>query len=69
MEFTDGVLTSGSFEIDMTSITWADKLVGHLTSDDFFGVANYPAAKFVITNVVSRGKEGDYKIVVGIVGS
>ena len=42
---------------------WADKLVSHLKSDDFFGVATYPTAKFVITSVVSRGKPGEYKIV------
>jgi len=57
------------FEIDMTSIAstdlqgeYADKLVGHLKSDDFFGVATYPTAKFAITKVVSRGKVGDYKV-------
>lgn len=63
------ILTGGSFEIDMTSIActdlqgeYAGKLVGHLKSDDFFGVATYPTAKFVITKVVSRGKVGDYKV-------
>lgn len=63
------VLTGGSFVIDMTSIActdlqgeYAGKLVGHLKSDDFFGVATYPTAKFEITKVVSRGKAGDYKI-------
>ena len=62
-------LTGGSFEIDMNTIVctdlegeWADKLVGHLKSDDFFGVEKYPTAKFEITKVVSRGKPGDYKI-------
>lgn len=70
LEFTEGVLTGGSFEMDMTSITctdlegeWADKLVGHLASDDFFGVETHPTSTFVITSVVSRGKEGDYKVV------
>ncbi|MEZ4995824.1 MAG: YceI family protein [Saprospiraceae bacterium] len=65
-----GALAGGGFEIDMTTINcedlqgeWADKLVGHLKSDDFFGVATYPTAKFVITSVVSRGKPGEYKIV------
>lgn len=62
-------LTGGSFEIDMTSIKctdltgeYAGKLEGHLKSDDFFGVATFPTAKFEITKVVSRGKVGDYKI-------
>ncbi|MEM6320648.1 MAG: YceI family protein [Bacteroidota bacterium] len=67
--YEDNVLKGGSFEIDMTSITctdltgeYADKLVGHLKSDDFFGVATYPTAKFVITKVASRGKAGEYKV-------
>lgn len=62
-------LTGGNFEIDMSTITSTDlegksakKLVGHLKSDDFFGVATYPTAKFEVTKVVSRGKAGDYKI-------
>ena len=63
------ILTGGNFVIDMTSIActdlqgeYAGKLVGHLKSDDFFGVATYPTAKFEITKVVSRGKAGDYKV-------
>ncbi|HMQ48059.1 MAG TPA: YceI family protein [Saprospiraceae bacterium] len=70
LEFDNDMLTGGSFEIDMTSITvtdiqgeWAQKLTGHLKSDDFFGVEKYPTAKFVITKVVSRGTPGDYKII------
>lgn len=62
-------LTGGSFEIDMTTLActdlqgeYAGKLVGHLKSDDFFGVATYPTAKFEITKIVSRGKPGDYKV-------
>jgi polyisoprenoid-binding protein YceI len=65
-----GMLNGGGFEIDMASITcedlegeWNQKLVGHLKSDDFFGVEKYPTAKFVIKEVVSRGKPGEYKIV------
>lgn len=56
----DGVLTGGSFVIDMSSITvediqgtYADKLLGHLKSDDFFGVDNFKTAQLVFTNVVS----------------
>ena len=67
--FDNGVLTGGSFEIDMASLAvkdlegeWAGKLEGHLKSDDFFGVANYPTAKFVITKVYPKGTPGDYKI-------
>lgn len=65
-----GMLTGGSFQIDMASIScddlegeWSDKLVGHLKSDDFFGVEKFPTAKFVIKEVISRGKPGEYKIV------
>ncbi|EMR01037.1 YceI family protein [Cesiribacter andamanensis] len=50
-------LVGGAFEIDMTSITNTDiadagynaKLIGHLKSDDFFGVEKYPKALFSIT--------------------
>jgi polyisoprenoid-binding protein YceI len=62
LDFRDEVLIGGNFEIDMNSITCtdlsggtADKLVGHLKSDDFFGVTKYPVAKFMITNVVPNG--------------
>jgi polyisoprenoid-binding protein YceI len=70
LKFTGDVLTGGDFSIDMTSLNCtdlADKgkagLEGHLKSDDFFGVAANPEAKFVISKVVSRGKAGDYKII------
>ncbi len=61
---TDGKIAGGSFVVDMNSIVcldltgeWNEKLVGHLKSDDFFSVANNPAAKFDITKV-TEGKEG-----------
>lgn len=64
-----GKLTGGSFEIDMNSITctdlegeYAGKLVGHLKSDDFFGAAKYPTAKFVITKAIPQDTKGNYKI-------
>ena len=56
----EGKLTNGEFVIDMTSIVNLDipadkegngKLVGHLTSADFFDVATYPTSSFVITSV------------------
>ncbi len=69
LDFNNGALTGGSFEIDMNTITCedlsggtADKLIGHLKSDDFFGVSKYPTSRFVITQVVSRGTPGAYKI-------
>lgn len=50
-------IVSGTFEIDMKSITNTDleseeynaKLVGHLKSDDFFGVEKHPTAKLAVT--------------------
>jgi polyisoprenoid-binding protein YceI len=52
MEVKEDRITSGKFIIDMNSITntdltdpaWNKKLVDHLKSDDFFGVAKYPEA-------------------------
>lgn len=71
LEYNDqGFFAGGSFEIDMTTIKCLDltgepagKLEGHLKSDDFFGVAKFPTAKFVATKVVSKGKPGEYKII------
>ena len=59
----DGKITGGSFVADLTSITptdknynpeegsTPDKLVGHLSSADFFDVENFPTANFEITKV------------------
>lgn len=54
-----GAITGGDFEIDMTTLDnedipagkTRDKLVGHLKSDDFFGVEKFPTAQFKITKV------------------
>ncbi len=58
LNLNDGKLSNGSFTINMNSITctdlqgeWADKLVGHLKADDFFGVEKFPTSSFVITKV------------------
>lgn len=63
LSFQENVLIGGEFEIDMTSINTTDltgeykgKLEGHLKSDDFFGVENFPSAKLVFTNVAPKGK-------------
>ncbi|MCB0555554.1 MAG: YceI family protein [Phaeodactylibacter sp.] len=70
LDMKDGKLVGGSFDIDMTTIAcsdlsgeYAQKLVGHLKSDDFFGVEKYPTAKFVITQAIPYGTPGTYKIV------
>ena len=70
LQFADGKLSGGSFEVDMNSITcndmqgeYGDKLVGHLKSDDFFGVDKYPTAKFTITRTIPQDTKGNYKII------
>lgn len=55
LAFENDALKSGSFTIDMKTITVLDgekdkaKLVGHLSSPDFFAVDSFPTAKFEIT--------------------
>jgi len=64
-------IKSGSFDIDLTTITNTDitdagtnaKLIGHLKADDFFSVAKYPKATFVITSVTL--KSGDLYTIAG----
>ncbi len=74
---TDGNITGGNFTVDLTTINPTDdnfdaekdrtpeKLVGHLSSDDFFAVEQNPMATFEITgsdgstvmgNLTIRGK-------------
>ncbi|PIP91875.1 MAG: lipid-binding protein [Bdellovibrionales bacterium CG12_big_fil_rev_8_21_14_0_65_38_15] len=55
IELNEGVLKGGEIQIDLSSITttdlqgeWADKLVGHLKSDDFFSAEKHPTATFKI---------------------
>jgi polyisoprenoid-binding protein YceI len=58
-----GKLIGGTIEVDMTSIKNTDltdagknaKLVGHLKSDDFFGVEKYPTGTFKITKATPKG--------------
>ena len=57
----NGTVTGGNFIVDMTSMTctdlkgkYAGKLIGHLSSDDFFGVATHPEAKLVFTKVTAK---------------
>lgn len=64
----DGKIEAGEFVLDMKAMTCTDegmddtkkgKLVGHLSSPDFFDVAQYPTANFVIASVEPvEGKEG-----------
>jgi polyisoprenoid-binding protein YceI len=69
LEFKGNVLTGGSFEIDMNSITVADlsgngkaNLEKHLKSEDFFSTATFQVAKFKITKATSKGN-GNYNLV------
>ena len=80
-----GIVSAGSFTVDMTSIAPLDSayapddakqgtrgmLVGHLSSPDFFDVANNPTASFVVTsadansitgNLTVRGKTNEEKV-------
>ncbi len=63
LTFNEDKLTGGEFVIDMTTIINTDqegeykgKLEGHLKSDDFFGVAGYPTATLVFSEVKASGK-------------
>lgn len=61
-------ITAGSFTVSLISITPTDdnydiakgntpeKLVGHLSSADFFDIANHPTASFVVKGVNADGK-------------
>lgn len=60
-------ISGGSFTVDLSTIAPTDqnydveagntpeKLVGHLSSPDFFDVANHPTASFEITEVAEDG--------------
>lgn len=59
-------IVAGEFEIDMNTIVDLDiaadseynaKLVGHLKSDDFFGVEKYPVAIFKVTSTEAKGDQ------------
>lgn len=64
-------LTGGEFVVDMNSIKNSDvkdenmreRLIGHLKSDDFFGVEKFPLSKLVITG--SSKIEGGKALVKG----
>ena len=69
LEFLGRELVGGSFTIDMHSMTTTDlsggsaeKLIGHLKSDDFFGVSTYPVSTFTITKVENGMETGEFNI-------
>ena len=61
----DGNLKSAVVTMDMTSITCTDledegynqKLIGHLSSDDFFSIESHPEASFETTSLKGEGSE------------
>ncbi|WP_212003947.1 YceI family protein [Chitinophaga sp. HK235] len=69
LDVENNVLKGGSFSLDTRSIAVTDikdadgnaKLLGHLKSEDFFGVEKFPSANFVITKVTPKGA-GKYDI-------
>jgi polyisoprenoid-binding protein YceI len=64
----NGQVSGGSFTADLTSMEVTDqnydvkkgntpeKLIGHLSSPDFFDVPNHPTARFEVTGVNEEGK-------------
>jgi len=63
VEVVKNEITSGSFSVDMSTISNLDlkdspdnqtKLVSHLSSPDFFNVAKYPESTFKITKVEKK---------------
>lgn len=68
-----GQVKSANVVIDMATITNADltdpdynkKLVGHLSTDDFFNVAKFPTSAFKITSVAPVAKSKDEVTVKG----
>lgn len=62
LDVAGGKLKGGSFVIDMSTISEpSERLVGHLKSDDFFGIATYPTAEFQTTKVKAN-KDGGYDV-------
>jgi polyisoprenoid-binding protein YceI len=64
LTFKNKVLTGGSFNVDMTTITCTDlkagegkeSLEGHLKADDFFGTEKHKTSTLVFKTVKSKGK-------------
>ena len=67
---SDGKLTGGQFVIDVASLKILDvtdpgtnaQFYGHLASDDFFSIDQYPEANFEITSVNNNHVTGNLTI-------
>lgn len=69
MTVMDNQLVSGSFVIDMTTITptdlsgdMANRLAGHLNSDDFFGVETYPTSSLTLKSAEPTDVDNQYLV-------
>jgi len=69
LEFKNHKLTGGQFVMDMTTIActdlegeWAQKLVGHLSNEDFFEVNNHATSELKITEVRNTKLADNYSI-------
>lgn len=67
-----GMVAAGEFTIDMATIASTDlsgadqeKLVWHLSSADFFDVAQYPTGRFTITSITANASGASMYDVVG----
>ncbi len=70
LNMENGVITQGSFVVDMTTLQATDenynpeegntqeKLISHLESDDFFAVSEHPTASFTIRQVDGNTAHG-----------
>jgi polyisoprenoid-binding protein YceI len=69
LSFVGAELVEGMVVIDMQSIAtdsqsggMADQLLGHLSSDDFFGVETYPTATLVLKSAEMTEVENQYRV-------
>lgn len=68
----NGAVKSGTFTVDLTGINPTDdgydeentkeKLIGHLSSDDFFNVAEFPTATFEVTGTEGTSVMGNLTV-------
>ena len=74
LEIQDGHLASGDVILDMTRITCTDiqdgsvaaMLIGHLATDDFFSVQEFPTAEFRMESceAIAESAPGDFNLLV-----